>query len=75
MPNLTDGEIESIWCSLTDVPFNEDEDGNLVLAEDWRQFTKGTNREEIWHWFDSVYSRGVHYLLTSYDADVLDIAE
>lgn len=65
MPNccLTDREIEILWDELTNVPFDEDADGNLVLAEDWRQFTKGTEREEIWHWFDNAYSRGVHYLL------------
>ena len=32
--SLTDKEVEEIWDDLTDVPFNEDADGNLALAED-----------------------------------------
>lgn len=55
--------IESIWDLLEDVPFDEDEDGNLILAEPFYIFEEGTSREEIWHWFDKVHPKGVHYLL------------
>lgn len=55
--------IENIWDQLEDVPFDEKDDGSLVLAEPWRQFPAGTDREEIWHWFDRKHSKGVHYLL------------
>lgn len=58
--------------NLEDVPFNEDADGRLVLANDYRfmvgsreiaMFPKGTDREEIWHWFDENHPKGVAYLL------------
>lgn len=29
---MDDKEIEKIWDSLTDVPFDEDENGELVLS-------------------------------------------
>ena len=60
------------WKNLEDVPFNEDADGRLVLANDYRfmvgsreiaMFPKGTDREEIWHWFDENHPKGVAHLL------------
>ena len=64
--------VEEFWNNLEDVPFNEDADGRLVLANDYRfmvgsreiaMFPKGTDREEIWHWFDENHPKGVAYLL------------
>lgn len=63
----TDAEIENLWCDLTDVPFDELPDGRLVLAEDWKQFPAGTDREDIWHFFDRNHSKGVAYLLYDFD--------
>ena len=51
-------EIELLWEELEDVPFDEREDGELILAVDWRQFPKGTERTEIWNWFDEAYRDG-----------------
>lgn len=65
-----DRELEEMWEELGDVPFNENEDSELVLAEDWRQFPKGTAREDIWRFFDKEHSMGVHWLL--YEFDPLD---
>ncbi len=64
--------VEGFWKNLEDVPFNEDADGRLVLANDYRfmvgsreiaMFPKGTDREEIWHWFDENHPKGVAHLL------------
>ena len=54
-----DTELENLWKSLEDIPMNENEQ----LEEDWFIFPKGTDKEEIWHWFDEQYSKGVYYLL------------
>lgn len=63
----TDCEILQMWGELGDVPFDTDESSgdssDLVLAEDWNKWHKGTTRDEIWNWFDSNYSRGLYYLL------------
>ena len=65
----TDSQLEQMWLDLTDVPFDETRDGRLVLAEDWEQFPAGTDREDIWYFFDDNYSKGVAYLL-GFDSDV-----
>ncbi len=53
-------EIEDLWKELGDVPFDEDEDGQLRLESRWMGFPAGTSCEEIWHWFDEAYPEGVH---------------
>lgn len=50
------------WKQLENVLFDET-DSELVLAEDWWGFPKGTEREEIWHVFDEAYSKGIALLL------------
>ncbi len=66
MSKYNDGELENLWDSLSDVPFDEDADGDLILAEDWEMFFKGETREEILHWFDEQHSKGVAWLLYEY---------
>ena len=63
---MNDLELETKWQELTDVPFDEDTSGELILTEDWYLFTKGTSREDIWHWFDERHSKGVVWLLYEY---------
>lgn len=64
--------IEGFWKNLADVSFHEDKEGKLVLEKDYRlvidtrevaSFPAGTDREEIWHWFDERHPNGVVYLL------------
>ena len=55
--------LEVLWEELTDVPFDEDALGQLILAVNWYHFPAGTEREEIWHWFDVRHSKGVAYLM------------
>ena len=60
---FTDEFLEEKWNELTDVPFDEAAaPSGLVLAEDWRRFKKGTDREDIWRLFD-LHSKGVASLL------------
>ena len=61
----TDKGLESMWSGLTDVPFDEGET-DMLLAEDWFGFPKGTAREDIWHWFDEHHSKGAGYLLNDW---------
>lgn len=64
---LTDEQIEKLWDELEDIPFDEDSNtGELLISEDWHIFTTGTEREEIWHWFDDNHSKGVVWLLYEY---------
>lgn len=62
-----DKEVETIWEEFDNVLFDEDEDGDLILAEDWREWHKGVDRETIWKWFDKHHSKGVYYLLYDYE--------
>lgn len=56
-------QIEKLWMLLEDIPFVALGDGSLVLDDDWFGFKKGTERAEIWSWFDDNYSGGVVELL------------
>lgn len=61
---VCDKNVEKWWEELADVPFDEQgQEDDMVLAEDWGEFAKGTKREDIWHWFDKHHSRGVAFLL------------
>lgn len=64
-----DSALEAKWIELTDVPFDENEKGELILAEDWWEFPAGTSREDIWHYFDTHHSKGVHWLLYDFNGD------
>ena len=57
--NISDKEVERLWVMLEDVPTDE----NDCLTIDWQGWSKGTHREEIWHWFDKHYSKGVGWLM------------
>lgn len=56
----TDKELESLWLRLTDVPMNPETE---EIEEAFLDFSPGTHREEIWHWFDERHSKGVAYLM------------
>lgn len=57
---MTDDELLNLWHDLEDVPIDEETE---TLLFDWFIFPKGTDKEEIWHWFDGRYSKGVYSLL------------
>lgn len=58
-------QIEILWDHFADVPINPETER---LDEDFFRWKQGTDREEIWHWFDQHHSQGVYYLLYEYDA-------
>lgn len=64
---LTDAEIEELWEEFEDVLFVEDEESgdscDLVLASDWKEWNKGTTRDEIWRWINNHHSKGISFLL------------
>lgn len=53
-----DRELEILWSILGDIPCNDDDESE----EDFIGFEAGTNRFDIWHWFDEKYSKGVAVL-------------
>ena len=55
-----DRVLEMMWSDLEDVPMNPETE---CIEEDYYCFPAGTNREEIWHWFDERHTKGVAALL------------
>lgn len=55
-----DSLLEDLWKTLTDVPINPDTED---MEENWFIFPKGTNREEIWDWFDEQHSKGIGWIM------------
>lgn len=57
-----DEELEELWGQFADIPMNVETE---CIEGPFLSFTAGTGREEIWHWFNERYSKGVAYLLYS----------
>lgn len=55
-----DAALEKLWAKFVDVPMNPDTE---CMEAPFLNFPVGTFREDIWHWFDERYSKGVAYLL------------
>lgn len=51
--------LEKYWAELGDI--SVDDDG--IIQESFLWWPKGTDREDIWHWFDEKYSGGVAKLM------------
>jgi hypothetical protein len=49
--NNTREQAEKLWKELEDIPIDEDE----FIDVDWHIFPKGTDRVEIWHWFEDYF--------------------
>lgn len=52
--------------ALMDVDYSIND--NDEILEEFLGFHEGTDRMEIWHWFDERYSKGVAYLMFGSDA-------
>ena len=61
--SMTDKAIENLWDELADIPVFEDEEGNMCIDIEWNGWKRGTDREEIWKWFDEHHSKGVGWLM------------
>lgn len=59
-----DAAVQKLWDEMEDIPFDfsaEYPDG--FLAHDWAGFEAGTDKYDIWHWFDDYSSQGINHLL------------
>lgn len=45
-----------LWAEFGDVPMNLETE---CIEDDWHGFPAGTNREEIWHWFEEKFDVSV----------------
>ena len=60
MKRYGDAELEQLWDELEDIPMDPETE---QLEAPFLDFGVGTDREDIWHWFDERHSKGVVYLL------------
>lgn len=67
---ITDEILKEEWDKLGDIPINDDEqideDYTVGQGRKWQtSWPKGTDREDIWRWFDMKHSIGVYKLATN----------
>lgn len=53
--NFDDTELEKLWKLFGEIPIND----NDAILEEFLGFPEGTDKMEIWQWFDEIYSGGV----------------
>lgn len=58
--------LSQLWEELEDIPVNNDDE----LEVDYMQFTAGTSKFYVWHWFDERCPNNLHddLLYPKYDA-------
>lgn len=60
----SDAELKKLWREFGNVLIDYTEDyPDGVIANNWFIFDVGTERMDIWHWFDDNYSKGVYKLM------------
>ncbi len=52
---FTQNELKILWSLFGEVPINDRDE----IEEDFLDFSKGTDRFEVWHWFDNRFKGGV----------------
>lgn len=57
---MNDKHIENLWRKFANVNLDIDDE---VISEDFEQFEKGSDKLEIWKWFDDCHSKGVYWLM------------
>lgn len=60
-----DEELENLWTQFSDIPMDPKTE---CIEAPFMEWGVGTNREDIWHWFDQRHSQGVYFLL--YGAEI-----
>ena len=48
-------ELKKLWDELGDIPVNNNDE----IEEDFLSFPAGTDKFEIWHWFDEKCPNGL----------------
>lgn len=59
LDEYNDKIYKKAWDSFADVPIDEQEN----IEHGFLHFPTGTNRFEIWHWFDKKCSKGLNWLM------------
>ena len=52
---MTFEKLEKLWEEFADIPIDEEE----CIDNDFYYWKKGTDRFEIWHWFDERCPNGL----------------
>ena len=58
-------EIKKRWNEFSNIPINN----NDTIERDFYNFKKGTNRFDVWKWFDEVCPNGVAFDLIGKEND------
>ena len=53
-------DLVSLWELLGDIPIDDDD----RITEPFMDWPTGSNRFDIWYWFDKRYTGGVHTLIS-----------
>lgn len=68
-----DAMVEHLWKESVDIAWDEDENGELILAQPWRGFPVGEFTQNDWfYWVDDHHSKGVGWVyenISPYDFD------
>jgi len=56
-----DAKLEKMWAELEDVPVDPNTE---KLDEPFNHFPVGTDKKDIWNWFDLRHSKGIAFLLS-----------
>ena len=59
LQDTIDKNVKMLWKEFQSVPV--DRNGNLKAA--WYAFPKGTNKNDVYDWFNRNYSKGLAYLM------------
>ncbi|MBE2255785.1 MAG: hypothetical protein IAE65_06255 [Ignavibacteria bacterium] len=49
-------ELKLLWINFSEIPTNSKDE----IEEDFYFWEKGTDRFEIWHWFDEKLTNGLY---------------
>lgn len=59
LQDTIDNNVEVLWKEFQSVPV----DRNRNLKAAWYAFPKGTNKNDVYDWFNRNYSKGLAYLM------------
>ena len=59
---MNEAKIADLWNKFKDIPTNEADE----IDERFYIWKKGTDKMEIWKWFDEESKNGVYWMLNNY---------
>lgn len=59
LQDTIDKNVEALWKEFQSIPV--DRNGNIRAA--WKAYPKGTNKNEVYGWFNRHYSNRLSYLM------------